>query len=46
MKVEGFWERWVGQGQAINASLVNFQDKKVSEHQMGKQLVHSMMRTS
>ena len=34
-------EEGVGQGQAINATLVNVQEKKVSEHQMGKQEVHS-----
>jgi hypothetical protein len=26
------------QGQAFNASLVNVQEKKLSEHQMGKQI--------
>ena len=30
-----------GQGQAFNATLVNVQEKKVSEHQKGKQVVHS-----
>ena len=36
-------EDGVGQGQAFNASLVNVQEKKVSEHQMGKQVVHSLL---
>ena len=30
-----------GQGQAFNATLVNVQEKKVSEHQKGKQVGHS-----
>jgi hypothetical protein len=34
-------EDWAGQGQTFNASVVNVQEKKVSKHQMGKQVVHS-----
>jgi hypothetical protein len=36
-----FGEDRVGQGLAINVSLVNVQEKKVSKQQMGKQVVPS-----